>query len=317
MPDAPAPNMQPYWILSCKLHIRSIFAAPKSLFSMLIFQKTADLRRHLDAAEARGRHIGFAPTMGALHQGHLELVEMARQNGDMPVVSIFVNPTQFNDPKDLEKYPRTPERDVELLLGAGCEVLYMPPVEEVYPPGLDVQLDIDFGTLDQVMEGVFRPGHFNGMATVVNRLLDITRPRRLYMGQKDFQQLTIVRDMLRQTGRPTDLVMCPTVRESDGLAMSSRNTRLSPEMRAIAPVIHRSLLAAREALRSQAAADVQKTALHTLENAGLRPEYFDLVDGISLQPVQGWNDSPFIVACVAAFAGEVRLIDNEVMRQPL
>ncbi|MEZ4967293.1 MAG: pantoate--beta-alanine ligase [Saprospiraceae bacterium] len=281
---------------------------------MLIFKKVADLQAWLNGERNTGKSIGFAPTMGALHDGHLDLVRMAKKECDRAVVSIFVNPTQFNDPKDLEKYPRTPEKDAALLIGVDCDVLFIPPVEEVYPPGPDLTVHLDFGQLDQVMEGEFRPGHFKGMATVVNRLLDIVQPHRLYMGQKDFQQLTIVRNMLAQLHSPVELVMCPTRREADGLAMSSRNVRLSPAMRAAAPVIYQTLVWAKETFREQAATAVRASATARLSEAGLRPEYFDIVDGITLQPVERWQDSDFVVACTAAFAEEVRLIDNLIFK---
>lgn len=281
---------------------------------MLIFKKVADLQSWVTKERAGGRSIGFAPTMGALHNGHMELIRLSRRDGHRTVASIFVNPTQFNDPKDLEKYPRTPEKDIELLHDTGCDALFMPPVEEVYPPGQQVSINLDFRQLDEVMEGVFRPGHFIGMATVVHRLLDIVLPQSLYMGQKDFQQLTIVRDMIRQLKMPIELVMCPTVRESDGLAMSSRNMRLSPEMRAIAPVIYETLSWACSEMQHRPASEVQVAAMEKFRLAGLRPEYFDIVDGISLLPVANWEDSDFIVACTAAFAGDVRLIDNLVFK---
>lgn len=281
---------------------------------MLIFKEVATLQTWLDAARGKERIIGFAPTMGALHDGHLELIRMAKRDGCLAVASIFVNPTQFNDPKDLEKYPRLPEKDTALLISADCDALFMPPVAEVYPPGVDLTLDLDFGHLDKVMEGEFRPGHFKGMATVVHRLLDIVKPHRLYMGQKDFQQLSIVRDMIRQLRLPVQLVMCPTVREPDGLAMSSRNMRLTPAMRAVAPVIYQTMQWAQAALRQQSASEVQHEAMRRLAAAGLKPEYFDVVDGVSLLPVSQWSDSDFIVACVAAFAGDVRLIDNLVLK---
>ena len=281
---------------------------------MLIFKKVDDLQAWLKAERSRGRIVGFAPTMGALHEGHLELVRMAKRDGCLTVASIFVNPTQFNDPKDLEKYPRLPEKDTALLISADCDALFMPAVEEVYPPGMDLTIHLDFRQLEKVMEGVFRPGHFKGMATVVHRLLDIVKPQRLYMGQKDFQQLSIVRDMISQLHLPAELVMCPTVREPDGLAMSSRNLRLSPDMRAVAPVIHQTLQWAKSALPARTATEIQTEAMHRLHSAGLKPEYFDLVDGVSLLPVGHWSDSDFIVACTAAFAGEVRLIDNLVLK---
>lgn len=281
---------------------------------MYIFKTVTDLQRWCRAERRAGQTIGFAPTMGALHQGHLELVRMAKDRGDLPVASIFVNPTQFNDPKDLEKYPRMPEQDAALLSAAGCEALFMPPVSEVYPIGEDLTVRLDFGALDKVMEGVFRPGHFTGMATVVKRLLDIVQPDRLFMGQKDFQQFSIVRDMIHQLAMPIELVMCPTLRESDGLAMSSRNLRLTPEYRAIAPVIYHTLSAAKVALPHTPVSVVEAQALERLSQAGLRPEYFEVVDAETLLPIQQFADAMKIVACVAAFAGEIRLIDNEMMK---
>ncbi len=281
---------------------------------MHIFKKVADLQHWLARAQADGRHSGFAPTMGALHDGHLELIRLAKRDDMLAVASIFVNPTQFNDPKDLEKYPRTPEKDTALLLSAGCDALFMPPVEEVYPPGVDLTVDFDFRQLATVMEGRFRPGHFAGMATVVKRLLDIVQPQRLYMGQKDYQQLSIVRDMLRQLHSPIELIMCPTVREADGLAMSSRNVRLTPEMRAAAPVIYQTLQLAKSEFVGEPADIVETRAVQRLTAAGLRPEYFELVNGVSLLPVKNRADSDFVVACTAAFAGAVRLIDNAVMK---
>ena len=278
---------------------------------MLIFKKVADVQRWLNSRRKAGERVGFAPTMGALHQGHLDLIRLAKNDGTLAVASIFVNPTQFNDPKDLAKYPRLPEKDIPLLTIAGCDVLFMPDVEDVYPPGIELTVKLDFGQLDEVMEGVFRPGHFIGMATVVNRLLNIVQPDQLYMGQKDYQQLSIVRDMLRQLGSPVELVMCPTRRELDGLAMSSRNMRLTPEMRATAPVIYQTLQWACEAFNGSNAKSVGAEAMQKLADAGLKPEYFDLVDGIFLLPAT--PETEMVVACVAAWAGEVRLIDNMVV----
>ena len=281
---------------------------------MLVFKKVAELQHWLDEERRAGKTVGFAPTMGALHAGHLSLIDAAKAGCDLAVASIFVNPTQFNDPKDLEKYPRLPEKDIALLLGARCDALFMPPVEEVYPPGADLTVQLDFGQLSEVMEGRFRPGHFGGMATVVKRLLDIVQPQCLYMGQKDFQQLTIVRDMLRQLDSPVRLVMCPTTREADGLAMSSRNLRLTPAMRAAAPVIYQTLLAAQTEFRTGPASRVCAHALERLQAAGLQPEYFEIVDGITLLPVEQYDDPDFAVACTAAWAGDVRLIDNLVLK---
>jgi pantoate--beta-alanine ligase len=280
---------------------------------MKIFKRVVDLQYWLAQERLVGRTIGFAPTMGALHAGHIALVTQSNAACDRTVVSIFVNPTQFNDPKDLEKYPRTPGTDIAQLEAGGCHALFMPEVEEVYPPGRDITVHLDFGALERVMEGAFRPGHFRGMATVVKRLLDLVQPDQLFMGQKDYQQLSIVREMLRQLGATTTLVMSPTLREADGLAMSSRNVRLTPDMRATAPVIYRTLQAAKVRLATQTATEVQTWALAELTAAGLRPEYFDIVDGITLLPVERRTDAPHVVACMAAWAGEVRLIDNVEM----
>lgn len=281
---------------------------------MKVFTTVTDCQAWLERQRGAGRTIGFAPTMGALHDGHLELIRMAKAAGDLAVASIFVNPTQFNDPKDLEKYPRMPEKDMALLESVSCDALFMPTVEEVYPPGMDLTVRLDFAPLDRVMEGRFRPGHFAGMATVVKRLLDIVQPNRLFMGQKDFQQLSIVRNMLQQLGLPITLVMCPTKREADGLAMSSRNLRLTPEMRHIAPIIFETLEHARKELPTVSPAILQTTARARLERAGLKPDYFEIVDGITLAPVASWDASEHIVACVAAFAGEIRLIDNVIVK---
>ncbi len=283
---------------------------------MFLFKKVADLQCFIRAQKRQGKSIGFAPTMGALHSGHTSLVEAALAATDISVVSIFVNPTQFNQASDLAKYPRTPGADMHMLLEAGCNVLFMPEVDEVYPPGLDVTLHgISFGALEQVMEGVFRPGHFEGMATVVNRLLEIVRPHQLFMGQKDYQQLSIVRDLIRQTRRKVKLVMCPTIRETDGLAKSSRNTRLSPKMRSIAPVIFQSLEQAKKSLAAGTSiTEIQAAAMQRYREAGLKPEYFEIVDGISLQPVTTPSAHKLIVACMAAWAEDVRLIDNLVLK---
>ncbi len=276
---------------------------------MLIIKKVSELQAYLSQF-GRGKKIGFAPTMGALHEGHLSLIEQANAECAVSVASIFVNPTQFNDPRDLEKYPRTPGRDIALLESVGCHVLFMPEVSEVYPPGVDIATSLNFKQLDNVMEGKFRPGHFAGMATVVNRLLEIVRPARLYMGQKDFQQTAIVAELLRQTNSKVKLIVCPTLREADGLAMSSRNVRLTPEMRAAAPVIFQTLLWAKTEFPTRPVLDIQRVAFEKLAAAGLRPEYFDLVDARTLLAVKQFSEKKKVVACVAAFAGEVRLIDN-------
>lgn len=282
---------------------------------MWAFQQSSGLKKHLSSFRARGRSIGFVPTMGALHDGHLSLLGRSRSEQDLSVCSIFVNPTQFNDSSDLEKYPRTEAEDIFLLERAGCDLVFLPSVAEVYPSGLQSGPAFSFGHLEQAMEGAFRPGHFRGVAQVVHRLLQMVEPDVLYMGQKDFQQVAIVREMIRQAGLPVRLVMCPTVREASGLARSSRNVRLSPEQRAHAAAIYREL----QRIRSQAGKgpsplQLEEEAFSRLSREpGFRPEYVQLVDGHSLRPVRHFSESGFIVACIAAWVGEVRLIDNIVV----
>ncbi|MBX2927960.1 MAG: pantoate--beta-alanine ligase [Saprospiraceae bacterium] len=280
---------------------------------MYVFQHSAHLRRYLALYRASGRTLGFVPTMGALHEGHLSLVRRSLAQDDLTVCSIFVNPTQFNDSEDLKKYPRTPEKDIALLSKSGCTALFMPAVAEVYPDEAPPDTEFSFGALEQVMEGAFRPGHFRGVAQVVARLLTLVQPQRLYLGQKDFQQTAIVAEMLRQLQSDVELNIVPTMREPDGLAMSSRNARLSPEFRKAAPAIYKALLEARRLYPHSSAADINAQALQTLTAAGLRPEYFDIVDGHTLLPVQNGRKATSAVACVAAWAGNVRLIDNMVL----
>ncbi len=281
---------------------------------MFLFKKIADLRHFLDTRKRQGQTVGFVPTMGALHQGHASLVRQAAAATDIAVCSIFVNPTQFNEAADLAKYPRTPEKDIALLLECGCTVLFLPDVSEVYPDGQQSTLELDFGLLDQPMEGVHRPGHFKGMAQVVKRLLDIVQPDQLFMGQKDYQQLAIVQHMISVLQLPVKLVMSLTVREADGLAMSSRNMRLNTEQRASAPLIFKTLNWAKDALQSVAPAAVVAAAMKALTAPGMVPEYFEIVDGKTLQPIENMAEHDLVVACTAVRVGEVRLIDNMVMK---
>jgi pantoate--beta-alanine ligase len=280
---------------------------------MLLFKSVSNLQTYLLAQKKQGKTIGFAPTMGALHQGHLSLVDLANSECDISVTSIFVNPTQFNDPKDLEKYPRTEAKDIALLLQAQCQVLFMPNVSEIYPKDLTPKHKLDFGDLALVMEGAFRPGHFDGMAQVVGRLLDIVQPHKLYMGQKDFQQFSIVQNMLKQLRSDIQIVMCPIIRESDGLAMSSRNVRLPAALRQKAPLIHQTLQWVREQKGSLPPSEIAKQGLKKLDLPDFKPEYLEIVDGYTLQPIQRFEDHDFVVACVATWLGEIRLIDNIVM----
>jgi pantoate--beta-alanine ligase len=283
--------------------------------NMLLFKKASDLKRHLKALRKLKKTVGFTPTMGALHEGHLSLIRRSNLETNCSVCSIFVNPTQFNDPSDLEKYPRTPGKDLGLLAEAKCSVVFMPDVAEVYPSGFSPKKKFDFGTLETTMEGKHRPGHFAGMAQVVNRLLELVKPDKLYMGQKDFQQQVIVANMLQQLRSPIQLVRCPIIRESDGLAMSSRNVRLSPEQRSLAVLISRTLLKAKSDMENASPAQIEREAMKRLDVPGMVPEYFDIVDGRTLQPVLCFDDSDFIVACAAAKVGEVRLIDNMILKE--
>ena len=267
-----------------------------------------NLRERLSAMRSGGS-IGFVPTMGALHEGHMSLVERARRENATVVVSIFVNPTQFNDAADLHNYPRTPEADVELLRRAGADVVFMPTVEEVYPEP-DTRI-FDFGMLDKVMEGATRPGHFNGVAQVVSRLFELVQPDNAYFGEKDFQQIAIVRKMVSDLGLRVNIETCPIIREADGLALSSRNRLLTPEYRAAAPQIYAAMQAAAAHAPARSVSEVSREVVAGVENGGLlKVIYFSLVDESTLAEVADWKDAEHVRGCIAVQAGNVRLIDN-------
>jgi pantoate--beta-alanine ligase len=280
---------------------------------MEIFRKIEQTKDALKKLRTGGGSIGFVPTMGALHKGHLDLVSLARQENDFVVCSIFVNPIQFNNPSDLVKYPRTFERDVELLRSAGCDLLFYPDTLEMYPqPETKVY---DFGQLDIVMEGKFRPGHFNGVAIVVKKLFDIVEPERAYFGEKDFQQLAIIKALVKIEHIKVDVVSCPTTREPDGLAMSSRNMRLSPEQREKAPVIFQTLVKAGEIYREKGPGIARRWVKHIFENEPLANlEYFEIADLVSLEPVEDHTIKDEVVGCIAVCFGDVRLIDNMIFK---
>ena len=282
---------------------------------MYLFKKVNDLQQHLDDIRKADGKVGFVPTMGALHEGHLSLVRQSVEANDCTVCSIFVNPTQFNDVSDLEKYPRTVAKDMAMLNSVGNNVLFLPDVSDVYPPEVDTTLVLDFGDLATVMEGYFRRGHFGGMAQVVKRFLDIVQPDSLYMGQKDFQQFTIVRSMLTQLKMPIDLVMCAIVREKDGLAMSSRNVRLDSALRQRALLLNQTLKEGKTKMKTHSPAEIEKWALKRLSVSSFRPEYFEIADGITLQPIKHFADSDYVVACTAVWVGEIRLIDNLIFKE--
>lgn len=270
-----------------------------------------ELRRALGSRDRSG--IGFVPTMGALHAGHRSLVERARRECATVVVSVFVNPTQFNDKTDLKNYPRTPEADLRLLEEVGADYVFMPSVEEVYPEP-DTRT-FDFGMIDKVMEGATRPGHFNGVAQVVSRLFDLVKPAKAYFGEKDFQQIAVIREMVRQLRIPVEIIPCPIVRGEDGLALSSRNTLLDTDHRTAAPYIYRVLKAAVE--KSHQTTPDQLAAWVTAQvesNPLLKVIYFQVVDAATMQQVRTWEESPAIQGCIAVQAGDIRLIDNIKLR---
>lgn len=275
----------------------------------------AALRQVVDTARSNGKSVGLVPTMGALHSGHISLVERCVAENDITVVSVFVNPTQFNDKRDLELYPRTPEEDCAMLEKAGCTYVFTPSVEEVYPEP-DTRV-FELGTVAEVMEGRFRPGHFNGVAQIVSKLFTMVSPHRAYFGEKDFQQIAVIRAMARQLQFDIDIIACPIVREEDGLALSSRNTRLTAEQRKNAPRIAQTLF---ESLTFAKSHTVEETIGYVTDTINtvpeMRVEYYEIVDGNTLLPVENWSDSNFIVGCITVYNGEVRLIDNIAYCRP-
>ena len=276
---------------------------------MKLIQTIKELRTELDGLRKAGKTVGLVPTMGALHAGHASLVKRAVAENDVVVVSDFVNPTQFNDKNDLLKYPRTLEADCKLLEACGASYVFAPSVEEIYPEPDTRQFS--YAPLDTVMEGKYRPGHFNGVCQIVSKLFLIVEPTRAYFGEEDFQQLAIIREMVRKYPFDLQIVGCPIVREADGLALSSRNARLSDVQREQALQISKTLFASVEYGKDHTLAETLRFVEDGIEKAeGLELEYFEIVDGNTLQPVSAWEDSAYIVGCITVFCGEVRLIDN-------
>ena len=276
---------------------------------MIVINKVNELEKAVDAFRIEGKSVGLVPTMGALHEGHLSLVKRCRRENDVVVVSVFVNPTQFNNKEDLRTYPRTEEADKALLAEAGCDIVFMPTVEEVYPEP-DTRV-FDLGPVAEVMEGAMRPGHFNGVAQIVSKLFMMVKPDRAYFGEKDFQQIAVIRQMVKNEGFNLQIVPCSIVREADGLAKSSRNVRLSAEARQTAPSIYRTLQESLDYAKSHTVAETQKFVTDCINSyPGMEVEYYQIVDGITLMPVNNWNESNYIVGCVTVYCGGVRLIDN-------
>jgi pantoate--beta-alanine ligase len=275
---------------------------------MKLVKTVAELQNKLNGLRDSGT-IGFVPTMGALHQGHLSLVKQAVLENQTVVVSIFVNPTQFNNPKDLEQYPRTLETDLKILETSGCHIVFAPNALEVYPEP-DAR-KFNFGNLEMVMEGKHRPGHFNGVAQVVSRLFEMVQPDKAYFGLKDFQQLAIIKSMVKQLKLPVEIIPCAIIREESGLAMSSRNELLTKEQRKNAAVIFDTLIKVKKQKGQKSVDELTNWAIEKInKNPFLDVEYFEIVDDEQLQPIKSWNDKSTKIGCVAAFCGKVRLIDN-------
>lgn len=276
---------------------------------MNIFNNISDLQHFVSDQREAGHKIGFVPTMGALHNGHISLVKRALEECQVCVVSVFVNPTQFNDPKDLATYPRTFEADAQLLSEAGVSAVFHPSVEVVYPE--EDTREFAIGRVAEVMEGAYRPGHFRGVMQVVSRLFDIVRPDKAFFGEKDFQQIAVIRAMCKLLNSPVEIIACPIIREPDGLALSSRNIRLTSEQRLIAPIIHRVLDASRVLACVLPPREVAQWVITTLDSLPeLRVEYYQIVDSDSLEEIETWTDSPSPHGCITVYCGEVRLIDN-------
>ena len=277
---------------------------------MVIFKNIHDIKEYISLQKSRGARIGFVPTLGALHAGHISLIESSGKKNDVTVCSIFVNPTQFNDKKDLEKYPVSTEADIELLINGGCSVLFLPDVSEIYPEGKDISV-YDFGYLDTILEGAKRPGHFRGVGQVVSRLLEIITPDVLFLGQKDYQQCMVIKKLVEMMGlKNLDVVICPTMREEDGLAMSSRNRRLTEPERNVAITIYQCLVSIQAKQAIDSFEKVRKECEALLVAKGFSPEYVALADADDLTLLDDYEPGRAMVALIAAGIGGVRLIDN-------
>lgn len=278
-----------------------------------VFEHIDSLQKHLNKEKGSGKTIGFVPTMGALHEGHLSLIQASQKDNDLTVCSIFVNPTQFNDPNDLRNYPRNFESDLELLKSKSCDVIFLPSVDEVYPESLPKQT-FDFGPLESVMEGAHRPGHFNGVATVVKRLFDIVQPHHAYFGLKDFQQLAIIHKMTKDLELPIEIVPCKIIREEHGLAMSSRNELLGKKERKQAGIIYNTLKHVKNKAGFESIAEIKEHVNKVFgKQNNCKLEYFEIVDLYTLKPMNSWAESMHVIACIAVYFGNVRLIDNIIL----
>jgi len=279
---------------------------------MEIVKHIQDINNLLKTYRTKRLTIGFVPTMGALHEGHVSMIRKARNENDIVVCSIFVNPIQFNNKEDLEKYPRNLERDIEILSKNSCDILFYPDVEEMYPE--EVQTKYDFGYLDKILEGEYRPGHFNGVAVVVKKLFDIIEPDKAYFGEKDFQQLVIIKKLVNDFTIPVKIIPCPIIRENDGLAMSSRNMRLTPDERKIAPAIYQLLMRSKGKAKTLSVEHLKKWIADEIKKFPFILEYFEIADSVTLKPIIKWEESENPIALIAVYLGKIRLIDNMFLK---
>lgn len=276
---------------------------------MKIFSKISDTTSYIRQQKEKGKTIGFVPTMGALHDGHLALMKRAKQENDILVVSIFVNPIQFNNKSDLDNYPRVLDKDIKLLEEIDTDILFAPTTREMYPE--EVKKEYDFGALGNVMEGANRPGHFNGVAIVVSKLFNITIPHRAYFGEKDFQQLAIINKLVKIENIDIEIIACEIVREDDGLAMSSRNARLTISQREAAPFIHKVLQNAVKYAGKKSVIELKKwVETQFMDKDEFRLEYFEISDSVDLQPITDWNEAQTAMGFIVVNMGKIRLIDN-------
>ena len=276
---------------------------------MEVIRTVSELKQRVAAQRTQGKTIGLVPTMGALHAGHISRMEQARKDNDIVVVSVFVNPTQFNNPEDLRTYPRTEEADCVKMEVANVDIAFIPSVEEVYPEP-DTRT-FDLGPVAEVMEGPMRPGHFNGVAQIVSKLFYMVEPDRAYFGEKDFQQIAVIRRMVELEGFNIEIIDCPIKREDDGLAMSSRNVRLTAEQRQIAPSINKALVASLDFAKSHSVEETKQSVISEINaQPEMEVEYYEIVNAATMQPISNWEDAPVAVGCITVYCGEVRLIDN-------
>ena len=276
---------------------------------MNIFVKIDEIKIFLDKQREKDLSVGFVPTMGALHQGHISLIEKCRNENDITICSIFVNPIQFNNKEDFEKYPIIIDKDIDILKEAKCDVLFCPSVNEMYPEGEEIKT-FDFGYLDKILEGKFRTGHFNGVAVVVEKFFNIIQPNHAYFGEKDFQQLVIIKEIVEKLNLSVKIISCPIVRETDGLAMSSRNVRLSVDERKTAPMIFQILTEAKSKTKNCSVVQLKEWIFSEFEKYTLTPEYFEIADRDTLKIIKDWDETDKPIALIAVYFGTIRLIDN-------